>query len=172
MVIAVKKATINDATLLSRLATETFYETYSWYNTPANMLEYTKTYFNPERTADELAEGGTHFFLAYADDEPVGYAKLRNTENPPELAGKKHIEIERVYVYKKYQRLKAGYALMNHCIDFASKLKLDTIWLGVWEKNNSAREFYERVGFTTFGTHIFTLGNDPQRDHLLKYELA
>lgn len=171
MVTVVKEAIAADAALLSRLATETFYETYSWYNTPENMREYTQTYFNEKRTAEELIEAGTHFIIAFANEEAVGYAKMRSTENPPELEGKKHIEIERIYVSKKLQGHKIGFALMNKCIEMARAQKLDIIWLGVWEKNTRALAFYRQVGFTDFGNHIFILGQDEQLDHLLKFDL-
>jgi ribosomal protein S18 acetylase RimI-like enzyme len=171
MGIAVKEATAADAALLSRLATETFYETYSWYNTPENMRDYTQTHFNETRTLEELNEQGTYFIIAFAGDEPVGYTKMRSTENPPELKGKKHIEIERIYVSKKMQGHKIGFALMNKCIDMARAQKLDVIWLGVWEKNTRALAFYRQVGFVNFGDHIFMLGHDEQLDHLLKLDL-
>ncbi len=170
MLISVKEATTANAETISRLATETFYETYSWYNTVADMQEYTETYFSLTKTKEELKEQGTHFLLAYAGDAVIGYAKLRNTENPPELKNKKNIEIERIYVQQKFQKHKVGYALIKECMDLARRKKLDCIWLGVWEKNTKAHAFYERVGFKTFGTHIFTLGKDPQLDHLMKFD--
>jgi ribosomal protein S18 acetylase RimI-like enzyme len=171
MKITVREAGIEDAEMISRLATETFYETYSWYNTKENMEMYTQTYFNPDQTRKELVDEGTWFLLAEDGAKAVGYAKLRNVENPPELQEKKHIEIERIYVAKSYQDKKVGYALIRKCIEKARKENLDVIWLGVWEKNEKAIAFYEKVGFEKFGTHNFLLGEDVQLDHLLKYEL-
>ncbi len=171
MVISVREATIGDAELISKLATETFYETYSWYNTPENMKEYTGTHFNPEKTKMELGEKETHFLLAFAQVEVVGYAKMRNVEHPAQLKGKKYLEIERIYVAKKFQAHKIGYALMQACFERGREKNLDALWLGVWEKNVRAIAFYEKVGFKTFGTHNFQLGDDAQNDHLLKYDL-
>jgi diamine N-acetyltransferase len=171
MVIAVRGATVNDAALISRLATETFYETYSWYNTPENMKEYIQTHFNPEKTKYELSEKETYFFLVSVNDEVAGYAKMRNVEHPKELKGKRYLEIERIYVIKKLQEHKLGYALMQHCFEKGRNLKLDCIWLGVWEKNTRAIAFYEKIGFKKFGTHNFQLGDDAQNDLLLRYDL-
>jgi ribosomal protein S18 acetylase RimI-like enzyme len=180
MVISVKEATVNDAEVISKLSTETFFETYSWYNTPENMLEYTQINFSVEQTKKDFTETNTHFFLACLSNEIIGYVKLRVfvpkeflLEKPPEeLAGKRHIEIERIYVQKKYQDKKAGFALIKKCIDFAKEKNFEIIWLGVWEQNLRALNFYSRVGFVKFGTHTFQLGNDAQKDHLMKLNLA
>ena len=172
MVISVKEATVNDAEVISKLSTETFIETYSWYNTPENMRDYTQKHFSVEQTKKDFSEASTFFFLAYLNDEVIGYAKLRVFEHPEELKGERHIEIERIYVQKKHQDKKAGYAIITNCINFAQAKKYQVIWLGVWEKNLKALDFYTRVGFEKFGLHTFLVGNDAQTDYLMKFDLV
>jgi ribosomal protein S18 acetylase RimI-like enzyme len=46
------------------------------------------------------------------------------------------------------------------------------VWLGVWEQNHRALQFYKKNGFVPFDTHIFKLGNDEQTDIMMKLELA
>jgi len=171
MVISVKRATINDLEAINKMAVETFYETYAWYNTPEDMVAYTQTNFSREKTRKDLEESETIFFMAYALDELVGYAKMRRTATPPGLQTEKHIEIERVYVVQKFQKQKAGYALVKKCVEAAKEQNLEVVWLGVWKKNKKAIAFYERFGFKIFGSQVFRLGNDPQDDHLMKFEL-
>lgn len=171
MHVTVREAGVDDAETISRLATHTFYESYSWYNTKENMEAYTQSHFSPAQTKKELLEEGTYFFLAEANGETVGYAKLRNVEHPTELSGKKYIEIERIYVEQRFQKHKIGLALIKKCIEKAVEKKLDTIWLGVWEKNEKALAFYEKAGFKKFGSHDFQFGDDVQLDYLLKYDL-
>jgi ribosomal protein S18 acetylase RimI-like enzyme len=43
----------------------------------------------------------------------------------------------------------------------------ETLWLGVWERNDRARAFYAKCGFTGAGEHIFLFGTDPQTDLVL-----
>ena len=50
--------------------------------------------------------------------------------------------------------------------------KASYVWLGVWEHNHRALRFYEKNGFTAFGTHIFQLGNDQQTDILMQKSVA
>jgi ribosomal protein S18 acetylase RimI-like enzyme len=46
------------------------------------------------------------------------------------------------------------------------------IWLGVWEHNPKAISFYEKNGFTVFGQKVFQMGEDQQRDFMMKRQLA
>jgi ribosomal protein S18 acetylase RimI-like enzyme len=58
--------------------------------------------------------------------------------------------------------------LMNACINKVKQRGSDVIWLGVWEKNPKAISFYKKFGFVEVGDHVFPLGNDPQRDIVMK----
>jgi ribosomal protein S18 acetylase RimI-like enzyme len=54
----------------------------------------------------------------------------------------------------------------------AKQNKVAYIWLGVWEKNERAINFYKKNGFVTFDTHIFKLGNEAQTDYMMKLEVV
>ena len=42
------------------------------------------------------------------------------------------------------------------------------VWLGVWEKNEKAIEFYKKYGFYKIGTHSFFMGEDEQTDYIIR----
>jgi len=54
----------------------------------------------------------------------------------------------------------------------AKLTKADYIWLGVWEENPRAINFYKKNGFVEFDKHIFTLGDDEQTDIMMKLQLT
>ncbi|MEZ4904515.1 MAG: GNAT family N-acetyltransferase [Spirosomataceae bacterium] len=87
------------------------------------------------------------------------------------LEGANPVEIERFYIQKAYKGQRLGSTLMQACVDWAKKEGFDTLWLGVWEYNPKAINFYEKMGFHRFGTHTFTLGSDIQLDFLMKRTL-
>ena len=66
---------------------------------------------------------------------------------------------------------KLGQALYEKAIQIANEKKVQYLWLGVWEKNNKAIQFYKKNGFVQFDTHIFKLGNDEQTDIMMKLAL-
>lgn len=165
-------ATIADAALIADLSRETFYETFSVHNTAANMAKFMNEQFSREALMKEVAEIQNIFFLAFDDKKPAGYAKMRIGEVPSLYEGLSCIEIARIYACSSFIGKGVGTALMRKCIQTATEKKSDIIWLGVWEKNQQAIDFYIRWGFEKFGTHIFLLGDDPQTDWLMSKQLA
>jgi diamine N-acetyltransferase len=171
MSIIIRPATIDDAAMLRDLSITTFVDTFSHVNDKEHMDQYIATAMNMEQILSELNDVENKFFLAYIQDTPVGFTKMRTKEIPEELAGSNPIEIERIYVSKDHHGQKIGAALMRHCIDYAMGNSYNAIWLGVWEHNQKAIDFYTRWGFTFFSSHIFMLGTDAQTDVLMKKEL-
>jgi len=154
------------------ISAATFHETFSGQNKREDMEKYMDEKFNRSQVASELADLENKFFIAYQDEKLVGYAKLREASYPEQNRDMKAIEIERIYVLKTYHHQKIGASLMQYCLDYSRDHFFQTIWLGVWELNPRAIRFYENWGFEKFGSHIFILGNDRQRDILMKKDLV
>ncbi len=167
------RANINDAAILTELSVTTFRDT---FGPPVNNGEDVDRYIADEMSIEklraELNDRGNLFFLAYYGGLLIGYVKMRATMIPPELERCCPIEIERLYVLKEFQNRKAGAALMNFCLDYATSHSYDMVWLGVWEHNYKALKFYKNFGFEWFGSHPFVLGDDVQTDVLMKRSLT
>ena len=170
--ISIRLANINDVEALRDLSITTFWDTFSQANKKKYMDQYIAEAMSIGQLSKELNDDRNKFFLAYIDDSLVGYTKMRTIETPEELKSGNPIEIERIYVSKEYHSKKVGAALMDHSINYAINNNHDVIWLGVWEHNYKAVDFYKRWGFTLFGSHIFMLGPDAQTDVLMKRELT
>lgn len=168
----ISKADITDAAMLTLLSIITFVETFAAGNRKEDMDKYIAEEMNEAKITEELKDKSNLFFLARYNEKLVGYAKMRTLKKPVELSSNRPIELERIYVLKEYQGTKTGVALMNVCLTYALNHKYDTIWLGVWEHNHKAVNFYKRYGFELFGSHPFKLGDDIQRDLLLKKKLV
>jgi ribosomal protein S18 acetylase RimI-like enzyme len=169
--LTIKQAATHDLTILTTLSITTFCETFDKDNTKEDMDKYIAEEMNQDKLAAELSDTENIFLLAYYNDNPAGYAKVRSTKTPPELKNDQALEIERLYVLKEFHSKKIGAALMDHCITHAIASGCNIIWLGVWEHNYKAINFYERWGFSLFGSHAFLLGNDHQTDILMKKAL-
>ena len=159
-------ATIRDIDLLYEIGSKTFVETYSHQNTQENLKKYLEEKLNKKQILDEIQTPKTTFLLVKLENEIIGYAKMR--VNLVENLDEKSLEIERIYISKMYHGLKYGSDLMQKCIDVALENNYQSLWLGVWEHNPKAIEFYQKWGFEIFGTHIFQLGDDAQTDFLMK----
>ena len=168
----IRYGNISDATMLSKLGAKTFYDTFAKENTPENINLYIKKSFSTEIQLNELSRHDIIFLIAEAEDEPVGYAKLKIDSHDEAVKGTKVMEIERIYASQEYIGRGVGKELMKACINEARQRGCDSIWLGVWEKNQRAIDFYKKWGFREVGTHIFKLGEDPQNDFVMELELT
>jgi len=165
--IKIRRATAADANLISRLSEDTFRETFNGTCTDEDMDHFIAKCFTEKNILKELQNEDDFYFIAYLDDEPTGYSRLKEdyAEYP---AIKKYValELKRIYVMQKYHNKKIGAALMAHAIDFAVQKKFEAVWLGVWELNEKAMSFYKKWGFTDTGfTHTFYIGDTAQTDH-------
>lgn len=156
---------------LQAINIQTFTETFARYNTAENMQQYVEECLSEEQLLTELNNPDSQFYFAMHNHEPVGYLKLNVNNAQTEKHFKHAIEIERIYVLQHYQGKKIGKALMQQSLSIARDMNAAFIWLGVWEKNNKAIEFYKKMGFTAFDTHLFRLGSDIQTDILMKKNL-
>lgn len=167
----ITRADINEAELLTNLSVTTFRDAFTAGNMQEDMDKYIADEMNLDKLTEELDDKENIFFIAWHNALPIGYAKLRAAKVPQEPGSNNAIELERLYVLQSYQSKKYGDAIMNHCIKHAKSRNYDIMWLGVWEHNHGAKKFYRTYGFELFGVHIFMLGNDPQRDVLMKKAL-
>ena len=165
--ITIRYATADDADLIADLSRKTFHETFGYVNTKENMDKFMNEQFNREKLIKEVTEPGNTFLLAFDGDIPVGYVRMREGQKFPEFNDKDSIEIARIYSINSYIGTGVGQQLMRQCIFIAKELKKEIIWLGVWEDNKRAIDFYTKWGFKKFGQHDFVLGTDVQTDWLM-----
>jgi hypothetical protein len=169
--IVVRAAAPSEAGLLAAVCTETFTETYASENTAENMELYVSAHFTPERQREELEDKKAKIFFALHEEEVVGYIKLNFEKGFPEPIADA-LEIERIYVRKKFHGRHIGRLLFNKAVAEAKARRHAYIWLGVWEKNTNAIGFYTRMGCKNAGSHLFKLGEDLQLDIIMKYDLG
>lgn len=172
MAISIKHANISDAAFIADMSRQTFYETFIDSNKKEDMDKFMSEQFTREELIREVGAKGNTFLLAYIDDKPVGYVRMREGKVRSEFEGKSSIEVARIYALKTAIGTGVGKALMQKCIEIAYEYNKQIIWLGVWEKNERAISFYKKFGFEKFATHKFVLGNDIQTDWLMKKEIG
>ena len=164
--------TVSDVSILRGIARDTFIETFSEANKAEDMDRYLTENFSEEQLARELSTPDSFFYVAEVNGHVVGYLKLNTAHAQTEPQAADALEIERIYVLSNYHGNGVGQALYHHAMSVAEDRKASYVWLGVWEHNHRALRFYEKNGFTAFGTHIFQLGNDQQTDILMQKSVA
>jgi len=167
----VRRAGTADVAALAALATRTFVHAFGADNDPRNIERYVATSFSQRRIAEEVAAEGSTVLLAYDDavepDVPIGYSRLQSGSAADGVNGTRPVQLVRIYVEPAMVGRGYGSALLRACLDEAATGGSDVIWLGVWERNDRARRFYERWGFRRVGRHDFVLGDEVQTDDVL-----
>lgn len=167
MSLTLRFATPADAALLAELGARTFRDAFAADNRPEDLAAHLASHYSPALQERELRDPQCSFLLAEADGVPAGFALLNDMPPEPGVPGRRPLRIERLYVDKPFHGTGVGAALMGRCLDEARARGHDVIWLGVWERNFRARDFYARWGFTEVGETTFVIGDDAQRDLVL-----
>lgn len=167
MTISIKKCTIEDLHKLQGISYETFNETFKEQNSPENIDSYLERAFNLEQLEKELSNCFSQFFFVYFNHELAGYLKVNINDAQSEEMGDESLEIERIYIKNKFQKHGFGKYLLNKATEIAMERNKKKIWLGVWEKNENAIAFYEKMGFVQTGGHSFYMGNEEQTDFIM-----
>ncbi len=166
------KVSLNDLENLQIISKITFFETFSALNNAEDMAKYLNENLSLDKLNIELSDSNSAFYFAISNNKTIGYLKLNFGAAQNELKNKQCLEIERIYVLKEYHGKKIGQLLYDKAIQIAKEKNVNYVWLGVWEKNLRAINFYKKNGFVGFDKHIFKLGDDEQTDIMMKLELV
>ena len=163
----IRYGTEKDHVLLADFGRQAFIDAFGAYNTAEDLTAYLAGAFSPEIQAAELSDPDSIFLIAEISGRIAGFARLLNGHAPAFLQAEKPIELVRIYVAKDLTRNGIGSILLQRCLDEAAKHSCDLIWLGVWEHNKKALNFYTKWGFSEAGSQNFLLGSDLQTDLVL-----
>ena len=167
----IQKITLKEVEALQAISRLTFYETFAEVNTEENMSCYLENDLSLERLSEELSNPNSEFYFASLQNEAIGYLKINCDSAQTEQKTANSIEIERIYVLKEFLGKNIGQLLLEHAFQIARKKGNENVWLGVWKENKRAIRFYQKNGFEEFDKHIFMLGEDAQKDILMRKKL-
>ncbi|MDQ0088902.1 ribosomal protein S18 acetylase RimI-like enzyme [Paenibacillus anaericanus] len=171
MTVIIKKCRREDLQILQEISIETFNYTFKDQNSPENMKAYLEKAFSSKQLEVELSNISSEFFFIFLNEEIAGYLKVNMNDAQSENVGNESLEIERIYIRYKYHRKGLGKHLFNKAMEIALRQNKQRIWLGVWEKNASAIDFYKKMGFVQTGVHSFYMGDEEQFDYIMTKSL-
>jgi ribosomal protein S18 acetylase RimI-like enzyme len=169
--IEIHRATIANIDELQKISRDTFFETFAYSTSEENMLHYLENNFSKEQLSKEIEQEHSAFYFAMLENAIIGYLKINYSGAQTELNDQKSLEVERIYIDKKYYGKGVGQLLLDFALQIAKQQQMDYAWLGVWEENHRAIQFYLKNGFITFDKHVFMLGDEAQTDYMMKLEL-
>ena len=167
MTVRIEKISDYVDTLLD-LSITTFTETFSEQNTKENMRAYMDEALTRPKFMREFENPESEFYFLYENEAPVGFLKVNVGAAQSEEMGADALEVERIYLLASTKGKGYGRMLIQKAETIAQTKGKTRIWLSVWEYNQSAIKFYEKMGFKICGEHVFRMGDDPQTDYIME----
>jgi len=164
---------IDQLQTLRDLEVETYRDTFGPYNSDADMEDYYQMVLSLEQIQKDLAEpeSETYFVLDH-NQEICGFLKFNWGEAQTEPVEMNNaFEIQRIYVKKEHHGKGYGKEMFTFALDQAKSRGFEWAWLGVWERNFKAQDFYYRFGFERFSEHQYITGDTVDTDWLLRKKL-
>ena len=161
-----------DGAELDAMARTVWLETFGHSGSPEDIAAYLAKAYGPSGDLiRHLSDPAHRFRLATADGAIVGYAKLSLPWLPEGTFGSKARQLSQLYVSREHRGGGVAGALMDWTIARARADGADELLLTVWEHNPRAQRFYERIGFVHVGDYDFPMGEQIDRDLIMRLAL-
>lgn len=165
------KCVTSDLEQLRDLSEKTYKDTFEKFCSKEVMRTYLSEAFSMGKILQELSNKHSIFYFTYENEALAGYIKINEFPAQTDINDEESIELERIYLLKSFQGHGYGKELLNKAISVAAEKRKKYIWLGVWDKNSKAINFYVKNGFSISGKHVFVMGEEQQKDYLMKKEI-
>lgn len=164
----IRRATPEDAETLSRLAKQTFVETFGHLYPDEDLQAFLADAYAVDRQQVILRHPDYAVWLLEDEGRAVGHAAAGPCGLPhPEVADGDG-ELKRLYVLASHQNGGWGGRLFQVAQDWLLRDGPRTLWIGVWSENLGARRFYARHGFEHVGEYAFPVGRVRDREFILR----
>lgn len=171
MELDLKQCTEFDIDALVLISKTTFTKAFEKDNNPQDFESYIATAFSRETLLSQLSNPDSFFYFAYFEEKLVGYLKINLNKAQTDVKTEDGLELERIYILDNFQGQGYGALILDKLMGIGLDTQKSFVWLGVWEKNVKAIQFYQRHGFVKFGTHPYYIGMDKQTDWLMRCDL-
>jgi len=150
--ILLRKAKEEDLPIITDLAERIWPDTYGAYLSSEQLRYMLDLMYNQGELLSQLQKGHI-FLLAEEEDKEVGFASFSVID--PENKGYK---LHKIYVLPSMHGKGVGKILMNEVVSLVRREGGKTLQLNV-NRNNKAKDFYEKAGFKIKETVDLDIGN-------------
>ena len=146
----VKKADVEDIPLIRELTFAIWPQTYSSLISKEQVDYMLQMMYSPASLQQQMKDGST-FIIVYEDTLPVGFAAYKPIDP---LTWK----LDKIYILSSQQGKGTGKFIINFIVDEIKNKHAKALQLQV-NRENKAKDFYEKLGFKIIQTANFDIGN-------------
>jgi ribosomal protein S18 acetylase RimI-like enzyme len=166
--LAIRRATVDDASTLSTLAAATFVEAFGHLYEAEDLHAFLDDAYAVGKQAVILGHPDYAVWLLEDDGRAVGHCAAGPCGLPHPDVQPGDGELKRLYVLRECQNGGWGARLFETAEAWLLKDGPRTLWIGVWSENVGAQRFYGRYGFTKVGTYEFPVGRVRDLEFILR----
>jgi len=157
-------AGIADIDTIIDLACQIWPLTYGHLMPPEKLQYMLRLMYSADALRNQM-EQGHMFLLATIDKEPVGFASFSTTKQ------ESIYKLHKIYVRTDIQGKGIGKALLNAVIAGVRSFNATSLQLNV-KRDNTAKDFYEKAGFTVTREEDIDIGNGYfMNDYVMEKQL-
>jgi ribosomal protein S18 acetylase RimI-like enzyme len=149
-VLSTRNATLADIPLIRDLTFRVWPQTYGSILTP-EQIDYMLEMMYSEVSLEQQMKEGCQFILVLDKEEPVGFASVQET-SPSEY------KLHKFYILGQQQRKGTGRFMLDQILHTIQQQGASSLQLQV-NRNNTAKNFYEKLGFTVIREIKLDIGN-------------
>lgn len=173
MPLQIIRADVAHSAMIATIGKKSFRKTFEHlFNCKEELFEYLEHTYDPVKLARSIRKEDNVYLLAYLNNEPVGFAKVKKHSLNDQIESVSQMELQKIYVLSESQCFGVGTALLIEIKNLAREINPDYIWLDTHISNEKAMRFYERNGFNKMGKFSFTIGTQTFEYHLMAMPVA
>lgn len=163
--ILLRKAKEDDLAVITNLAERIWPDTYRAYLSEEQLRYMLDLMYNRGELLSQMQNGHV-FLIASIEDEDVGFASFSVVD-----AEKRVYKLHKIYVLPATHGKGVGKVMMNEVVNMVKRSGGTTLQLNV-NRNNKAKDFYEKAGFTIKETVDLDIGNGfYMNDYVMEKQL-
>ena len=149
--LSVRTATVADIPLIRKLTFVIWPQTYCSIISKEQINYMLEMMYNPTTLQKQMEEDVCTFIIVYDDKEPVAFASYNETEQQV-------WKLNKIYILQSQQGKGTGKFIINFIVAEIKANHAKALQLQV-NRQNKAKDFYERLGFKIIQTADFDIGN-------------
>ena len=167
--VSIRKSTVEDTGLLSKIGRETFIESHGRSASSSIINEYVEENYNEAFIREGLEDPTNQYHIIFYDQDPAGFSKIIFNHPHATIPNQEVAKLEKIFLLGKFYDLKLGKQLLTFNIDLARSHGQSGMWLFVWKENERAIRFYKKNNFQIIGDHDFKLNESHSNPNYIMY---
>ncbi len=168
MSFVIRRGVRGDAQTLSRIAIQTFTETFGHLYPDEDLQDFLRTNYAVAECARLLSDDAYAVWLLEDDAVAVGHALAGPCGLPHADVTAEDGELKRLYLLSQARNGGWGARLFDTALVWLERNGPCTIWISVWSQNLGAQRFYARWGFAKVAEYEFAVGRVRDREFMFR----